>query len=1271
MSRIDNNTGQLTNSTHKFLGKVHIPRQETDMILDWIKRPTEEDDNICLLIGTAGQGKTVVLHDLTEQLKGMKDGRYYAFGVKADMLDFEAFRSHDEQSNYEGEMAQLKKNGIMPVLIIDQIDTLSKSLSTDRKPIAQLDALIGMAMRTGAKVVVSCRPYDLNYDPVLKKYKHRRKIGLGNLTLEQVNYVLKECDKSEVNANGRMYKFLSTPVNLEYFIEYGKDGSEDVSLKTLMDQMWTVKIEEVAMKSDRTTPERLTDCLKAITDILNNTSTLTIKRQRLEGKYKAETDYLVSENVLRQDDDNNQISFYHQTLADYVTARVTYEKGETMSTILEHSHQGLYIRNRVKQYFTYIRETAPDEYINEVKKILVDAPKGTYREHIRMLLLTTMASMSEPLDEEKAFAGRYVMEDDLYRDVFVDAVMTEGWFSYVTGNAYVINALRKKDENMVELMKRCCINMLYVNGGIVMDYLLSLIREGDVEWNRNWMGIVNGQAAPTILEQAKKLFDASAGDDPLKYNNYLRHLAETDYQYVEGIILAYIEKRLKAEQSEDDGKTMNFRLNYMDSQTYFLLEELYHKTTDKDRVAKTYLKVIEAIDTATMYEASKEMRFTESSAYYGYSSSTSYDYHDRLVSDYLAYAKEKGKGDAEFIRPIIEQCLSSKHGIVYYMGICLIRDNLEAYRSEALAIVKDREILEVLSGKISYQVIKLLEALFPTLTEEEKTEVVDTVTQVTPSWQNTAIPDMMKYGVPLYHIGRRKQELLWVIPHDYLKTNRPDDWKYLQEKNREFKKPSISEPFKTYTKGGWTSHGLDKMRAMKKEQMLNAFRKVNSNITTIDDKPTLQGECMNFEALASEAPEKYYPYIEAILEDKRINREYAAYGISALKKAEYDIEKIKLLTDQLVEELMGMPQERSTEMAIMDVLRDMDYFIERNQVSAKMLDFMCWIAKEYPDEERDGEDQAHRADVYNIGINRVRGSAVYHLVKCNGMDEQKDEIFKALEACKDATPATKAAIILQQALLNYLDYDRNYDLYMTLTKDLTPSLMSIPLSNVHPLLYFINNRFDDLEEFFLRLYDVEASHEMLSELLWIAFARKINGSKEMLHGLLDKSDKAKKSLLQYFHKDTVAGYFDYVLPVVEWCKDSDDSGVGKMYDFLMNDLEDIEWEKVKEVIDIYISGKAFGYAGHQFLELMKERADEHPEDVLRWMCAYTDTEHLDDDNVFLHSQAMSVIVAAYSAIRKYDKESQLLEDALKAMDKLLADREVRRGVKTFLYELDH
>lgn len=1272
MSRIDNNTGQLSNSIHLFLGRVHIPRKETEMILDWIKRPAEGDDKICLLTGTAGQGKTVVLHDLVEKLEEMKNDGYYAFGVKADMLDFEAFNKQEDTTSYVEEMIQLSYKGIRPVLVIDQIDALSKTLSTDRKPITLLDTLIGMAMKIeGVKIVVSCRPYDLNYDPVLKKYKHKKKIGLCNLTQEQVNYVLREFGRAEYDEESRMYKFLSTPVHLEYFIEYGMDGREDVSLQTLMDQMWSVKIEEVGMRSDKTTKERLAACLKAITDILNNTSTLTFKRQRLESRFKAEMDYLVSENVLCLDDNTNVISFYHQTLADYVTARVTFDSGETMASILEHSHQGLYIRNRVKQYFTYIRETAPDVYIRELKKILVNAPSGTYREHIKMLLLTTMAGMSEPLEDEKAFVDHYVMVDDYYRDVFVDAILNEDWFRYLTDCSYVRNALAKKDKAMTELMKRCCINMMYVNAGIVVEFLLHEIKEGDVEWNGIWMGIVNGHVDPSLLIKAKILFEAAAGDDPLKYNNYLEHLANIDYTYVERTILTYVENSLSSNLEKGHDGPKYYRLLYLDSQTYFLLEELYNKNVDKDKVAETYFKLIEIIDTATKYEPTEELRFWESSAYYSYSSSTSYEYHDRLVSDYLDYARKKGKENIESIRSIIVHCLDSKHGIIYYMGVCILRDFLDTYRDVSLALVTDKAILEVLSGKISYQVIKLLEELFPKLTKEEKSAVLDVVTQVNPFWQNTAMPDLQKYNVPLYHFGRRKQELLSVIPQDYLKTNRPDDWHFLQEKNRELKEPSIHEPFKMYTKGGWTSHGIEKMRAMKMPQMLKAFREIETNIATIDEKPTLQGECMIFEALAAENPEKYFPFIDAILKDKTINREYAAYGINGLKKANYDIEKIKLLTDRLTEDLLSMPYERDTEIAMMDVLREMDYFIERNQVSDKMLDFMCQIAEDYPDKQTEGEDQEHQHDVYNTGINRVRGSAAYHLVKCNGMDGKKEQIFKALEACEEASPATRAAIILQQALLNYLDDDRNFDLYLKLTKDLTPSLLSIPLSNVHPLLYFINKRFDDLKEFFVKLYDVMASHEMLSQLLWVAYARNISGAETLLRGLLSHSDTAKKCIIQFFTKDTVNGYFKYVLPVMEWCKDSENNDVGRMFDFLMNDLEGGEWDEVKTAVDVYVSGKVFGYSGHGFLELMKDSADEHPEDVLRWMNEYSNIEHLDDDNTLLHSQAMAVIVASYNAIRKYDKESKLLEDALRAMDKLLVNREVRRGVKTFLYELDN
>ena len=50
---------------------------------------------------------------------------------------------------------------------------------------------------------------------------------------------------------------------------------------------------------------------------------------------------------------------------------------------------------------------------------------------------------------------------------------------------------------------------------------------------------------------------------------------------------------------------------------------------------------------------------------------------------------------------------------------------------------------------------------------------------------------------------------------------------------------------------------------------------------------------------------------------------------------------------------------------------------------------------------------------------------------------------------------------------------------------------------------------------------------------------------------------------------------------------------------------------------------------------------------------------------------MSILVAAYNAIRKYDKNHQGVETALDTMDMLMEQKEVRRGMKNFLYELDN
>lgn len=1272
MSRIDNNTKQLANCSYQFQGKINIPREETKLLFDWIQRPySDKEDRICLLVGTAGQGKTVVLHDLMSLLQQENDHQYLTYALKSDLVDFNEFIENDLVTDYKDEFNRLTHAGVTPILIIDQIDALSKTLSVERTPIKQLDKLIGViAPIHGAKIIVSCRPYDLNYDPLLKKYKHKNKITLGSLSYDEVKKVLETFGKKVCAEKSKLFNFLKTPVNLEYYLEYGREDQEDISLQSLMDQLWTDKIVDAQTDHEHISFENLFNCLKCISESLNKTSSLAFAKKKFEGRFAAELNYLVSENILRLDNETNQMTFYHQTLADYVTARVTYESGTTMAEILEKEHQGLYVRNRVKQYFTYVREAALDEYIDEIRAILIEDTSGKYRMHIKMLLLSTIAGFEHPKYEEKEFVNHFVLNNDQLCDIFVESIVSETWFNYLVNTQTIKNALAENDTTIVNLLKRACMNVMMVAPDEVARFLNSQIRKGDLAWNEQWMSVINGYAEPRILIPVKPLFEASFGELAFtKYHHYLKCLAKQDYAYVEKLILNYVESSLKEQLANEDKNEVYSRIEYMDQEVYLLLDDLFDD--QKETVSSTYIKIIEIIDDVSRYTSQEDLGLQQSRAYFLFSSSSMYNPHERLVNDYIDYAREIAQNNPEAIRPIVNKSLTNGKCIILYIGIQIIRANLEAFKQEAIKIVSDKYILESLGSNVYYQVFLILKELFPLLNEQEKDRVLDVIASVNPKWQNTPFPDLREFNRPLYHIGRRKQELLSAIPKEYLKSKRPQEWKFLQEKDRDYGKASVDEPFKTHVTSGWASHGLANMRAMKVEDMLHAFKIVDSDAMSIYNKPTLHGECINFEILAAEDPKKYVPVIERILDNQEINREYVAYGISGLKKGKYDTDKIKELTERLIIEIGDDAVKEGNESLLMTVIRGMDYFINLRDVSPVMMDFMCKIVKSYPDKTLKNDDQANDSDVYNVGINRVRGCAAFHLVKCYLMKEYAEPIFEALEACKDATPATRGAIILQQALLNHLDPKRNLKLYLSLTEDLTPSLVRIELNDLHPLLYMINTSFEELKDFLRKLFDIEVSHDMLSQLLWLAWKNGNGQAGEMLHELLDKSEKAKACIIKFFNRDTIKSSFDHVLPVVEWCRNGNGDDLGRMLDFLMDDLVVFEWPQVVEMVDLYVKGSAFKYAGRNFLEMLEEQADSHPTDVLRWICEYANTEHKDSDSHYLSNQAMTVLVAAYNAIRKYDKNDELLEKALDTMDVLLMSQDVRSSVKGFLYQLDN
>lgn len=83
------------------------------------------------------------------------------------------------------------------ILIVDQIDALSQSLTNDRKHLNMMMTILSsLESWPNVKAVVSCRKYDLEYDSVLNSLKNKSTlIEIGELADEEVMLALNNLEE--------------------------------------------------------------------------------------------------------------------------------------------------------------------------------------------------------------------------------------------------------------------------------------------------------------------------------------------------------------------------------------------------------------------------------------------------------------------------------------------------------------------------------------------------------------------------------------------------------------------------------------------------------------------------------------------------------------------------------------------------------------------------------------------------------------------------------------------------------------------------------------------------------------------------------------------------------------------------------------------------------------------------------------------------------------------------------------------------------------------
>ena len=139
--------------------------------------------------------------------------------------------------------------------------------------------------------------------------------------------------------------------------------------------------------------------MRTICDEMTKAQRLVVGREQLDSD-EIDPAYLTgleSEGVLMRDRDRGTLSFAHETLLDYVFARLFVQRDMTLTAFLKNAGQDLFRRAQVRQTLTYLRDADRERYVGQLRELLGDPE---IRPHIKDLALSWLAEVPDPLDGE-------------------------------------------------------------------------------------------------------------------------------------------------------------------------------------------------------------------------------------------------------------------------------------------------------------------------------------------------------------------------------------------------------------------------------------------------------------------------------------------------------------------------------------------------------------------------------------------------------------------------------------------------------------------------------------------------------------------------------------------------------------------------------------------------------------------------------------------------------------------------------------------------------
>ncbi|MCA9997810.1 MAG: ATP-binding protein, partial [Anaerolineales bacterium] len=258
---------------------IHLARPEVADMLAWLTA-TEAKEPLAMVLDQPGSGKTVVMHDLLQELEARS---IPVLAIKADFLS--GIKTPSELADRLGLPASVETciqqlaAKTSCVVLLDQLDALSLSLSRDQ---ALLTLLLGTLKRLcnleNVRLIASCRTFDYDNDPYISQIKADRTFQLKPLADAEINRVLQTVGLNLNHLLPAHGTLLATPLHLDVYIQaIGEPATDQApeSFHTLQELYHALWQKRITLPIGASSPSERTTAVYKLVDTMQNGRKIT------------------------------------------------------------------------------------------------------------------------------------------------------------------------------------------------------------------------------------------------------------------------------------------------------------------------------------------------------------------------------------------------------------------------------------------------------------------------------------------------------------------------------------------------------------------------------------------------------------------------------------------------------------------------------------------------------------------------------------------------------------------------------------------------------------------------------------------------------------------------------------------------------------------------------------------------------------------------------------------------------------------------------------